>query len=46
MNAKTYIIPEQILDAKEEKALVTLTDSYNKMVAPNAINKAMGKWEK
>ena len=43
MNAKTYIIPEQILDAKEENALVTLTDSYNKMVAPSVINKAMGK---
>lgn len=40
---KTYIIPEQILDAKEEKALESLSETYNKMVAPNAINKAMKK---
>ena len=43
MNTKTYIIPEQIVDAKEEKALVTLTETYNKMVAPGVAGKAMAK---
>ncbi|MBQ4105550.1 MAG: EcsC family protein [Clostridia bacterium] len=43
MNTKTYIIPEQIIDAKEEKALVTLTETYNKMVAPGVAGKAMAK---
>lgn len=43
MSTKTYIIPEQILDAKEEKALVSLTEAYNKMVAPSAVNKAIKK---
>lgn len=41
MGTKVYIIPEKIIDLKEEKSLVTLTDTYNKMIAPNAINKAM-----
>lgn len=43
MSKKTYIIPELILDAKEEKALESLTETYNKMIAPNAVNKAMKK---
>lgn len=43
MCAKTYIIPNQILDAKEEKSLESLTEVYNKMVAPNAVSKAMKK---
>lgn len=43
MCAKTYIIPELILDAKEEKALESLTATYNKMIAPSAVNKAMKK---
>lgn len=43
MSTKTYIIPELILDAKEEKALESLTETYNKMIAPNAVNKAMKK---
>lgn len=43
MSTKTYIIPELIIDAKEEKALTTLTETYNKMVAPSAVNKAMKK---
>ena len=43
MSTKTYIIPELIIDAKEEKALTTLTETYNKMVAPSTINKAMKK---
>ena len=43
MNTKTYNIPEQIIDAKEEKALVTLTETYNKMVAPGVAGKAMAK---
>lgn len=43
MSTKTYIIPELIIDAKEEKALTTLTETYNKMVAPSAVNKVMKK---
>lgn len=38
---KIYIIPEQILDAKEEESLTALTKAYNKMIAPNVINKTM-----
>ena len=45
MNTKTYIIPDKILDEKEEKSLVALTDTYNKMIAPSAVNKAMKKVE-
>ena len=43
MGAKTYIIPQQILDAKEEKALESLTETYNKLIAPSAVNSAMKK---
>ena len=43
MSTKTYIIPELLIDAKEELALTTLTETYNKMVAPSAVNKAMKK---
>ena len=43
MSTKTYIIPELIIDAKEELALTTLTETYNKMVAPTVVNKAMKK---
>lgn len=43
MSTKTYVIPEIILDAREEKELTTLTESYNKMVAPGAVSKAMSK---
>ncbi|MBQ8611410.1 MAG: EcsC family protein [Oscillospiraceae bacterium] len=43
MSTKTYIIPEQIVDAKEEKALIALTESYNKMVAPGVFSKAVDK---
>lgn len=43
MNTKTYIIPELIIDAKEERALTTLTETYDKMVAPSAANKALKK---
>lgn len=43
MSTKIYIIPEIILDEKEKKSLVTLTDTYNKMIAPGAINKTMKK---
>ena len=45
MNTKTYIIPDKILDEKEEKSLIALTDTYNKMIAPSAVNKAMKKVE-
>lgn len=45
MTTKTYIIPDKILDEKEEKSLIALTDTYNKMIAPSAVNKAMKKVE-
>ena len=32
MSTKTYIIPELIIDAKEELALTTLTETYNEAV--------------
>ena len=31
MSTRNYIIPELIIDAKEEKALVSLTEAYNKI---------------
>jgi len=40
MSAKPHIIPKRIIDAKEK---TTLTETYNKMVAPSAVNKAMKK---
>lgn len=38
-----YKIPEQIVDAKEEKLLSELTDIYNKMIAPSKTNQALNK---
>lgn len=35
MNTKTYIIPEFIIDAKEEQQLEALTEAYQKMTAPS-----------
>ena len=40
---KKYSIPEQIVDAKEEKLLTELTDAYNKMIKPTKVNEALGK---
>lgn len=40
---KDYNIPEQIIDAKEEKLLTELTDAYNKMIKPTKVNEAFSK---
>lgn len=40
---KNYNIPEQIVDAKEERLLTELTDAYNKMIKPTTVNKALNK---
>ena len=39
----TYIVPDQIIDAKEEKSLITLTETYNKMIEPGVASKALNK---
>lgn len=41
MCSKRYSLPEPIVDAKEEKALLSLTETYNKMIAPTAASKAI-----
>ena len=43
MGTKKYIIPEQILDNREKKTLVTLTEAYNKMIEPSAVSKVLSK---
>lgn len=43
MSSKTYNIPEHIINAKEAKSLVVLTEEYNKMIEPSFINKTMVK---
>ncbi len=43
MNTKNYVVPKQIIDAKEEKSLITLTDTYNKMIEPSIASKALSK---
>lgn len=43
MNTKNYVIPKQIIDAKEEKSLITLTDTYNKLIEPSVASKALSK---
>lgn len=43
MDVKKYTIPERILDSKEEKSLVSLTDTYNKMIEPSIASKALSK---
>lgn len=35
MDTKTYAIPDLIIDAKEDKQLISLTEEYNKMTAPS-----------
>ena len=39
----TYIVPDQIIDAKEEKSLIALTETYNKMIEPGVASKALNK---
>ena len=39
----TYIVPDQIIDAKEEKSLITLTETYNKIIEPGVASKALSK---
>ena len=39
----TYIVPDQIIDAKEEKSLITLTETYNKMIEPGVASKVLNK---
>ncbi len=43
MNEMVFVIPEQIVDAKEAHALVSLTETYEKMIEPSAINNAIAK---
>ncbi len=43
MSNKVYAIPMQIIDDKEALALDNLTKAYEKMIAPNAVNKAINK---
>lgn len=43
MTEKIYIIPEIIIDAKEEKQLQSLTEAYNKMTAPSKTSTALKK---
>ena len=43
MIKKTYDIPTQIIDAREAKTLVSLTETYNKMIEPGVVGKAVTK---
>lgn len=43
MNNKKYIIPNVILDSKEEESLKKLTEVYNKMIEPNVVGKTLAK---
>ena len=43
MNNKVYQIPAQIIDAKEAESIVTLTETYNKMIEPSVAGKAISK---
>ena len=40
MGNKNYIIPNPIVDAKENRCLEVLTEKYNKMIEPTFVNKA------
>ena len=40
MNKKTYVIPNPIIDSKEEKALEELTERYKKLIEPGKVAKA------
>lgn len=41
MEGKIYNIPEQIVDTKEERSLITLTKAYDKMIEPSVASKAI-----
>lgn len=41
MNNKEYVIPEVIIDGKEEKYLNTLTEQYEKIITPGVIKKSI-----
>ena len=43
MTEKKYILPEMIIDKKEEQSLATLTEAYNKMIEPSKASKLVGK---
>ena len=43
MDTKKYIIPEIIIDNKEEQSLVALTNTYNKMIEPSKTIKHVEK---
>lgn len=43
MAEKKYILPELIVDKKEEESLVVLTEAYNKMIEPSKTSKLVGK---
>ena len=45
MENQTYLIPELIIDAKEEKQLISLTEVYTKMTAPSKASLVMKKVE-
>ena len=46
MDKSNYKIPIPVVDAKEEQLLVSLTDTYNKMVEPTNVTKAIGSINK
>ncbi|MBO5868857.1 MAG: EcsC family protein [Oscillospiraceae bacterium] len=43
MCEKTYVLPEEILDAKEVQTLTALTELYSKMITPSVVGKTLGK---
>ena len=43
MDVKEYVIPEPIINGKEKKSLITLTEKYNKMIEPTITSKAIAK---
>lgn len=43
MEQKQYIVPEKIIDAKEEHLLLTLTENYQKLLEPSLAGKLAGK---
>lgn len=42
---KNYSIPDQIIDAKEEQMLISLTEAYKKKIEPTQVSKALKKVE-
>jgi len=43
MDYKRYVLPEPFVDSKEDKALIALTETYSKMISPNAVNMVVEK---